>query len=70
MDMNDKEYPERIRRNGFDPFWPSPIPKKLDYHCIGCGNDVEGMVRIQNNRLNYVRCLSCGIGVKKKRGTP
>ena len=34
-----------------------------DYHCAECGKDLLGKVRIQNDRLGYVKCLGHGLGV-------
>jgi DNA-directed RNA polymerase subunit RPC12/RpoP len=51
-------------------FPKNSIPQLINYHCVECGKDVEGCVRIQNYILGYVRCLKCGLGVERARNQP
>ncbi len=44
--------------------------KKIDYHCKDCGEDVENCMRIQNETLAYVKCLTCGLGAKRSKNQP
>jgi len=38
---------------------------QIDYHCITCGRDVDGCIRVQNDVQGYVKCLKCGLGIDK-----
>ena len=38
-------------------------PKKIDYHCKVCGD-------IRNDKLGYVKCLKCGLGVERSKNQP
>lgn len=39
----------------------------LDNCCV-CGKDVRGLVRVENEKAGYSRCLKCGLGVSKNIG--
>jgi DNA-directed RNA polymerase subunit RPC12/RpoP len=51
-------------------FPKNSIPQLINYHCAECGKNMEGCVRIQNDRLGYVKCLRCGLGVERRRSQP
>ena len=40
--------------------------QKIDYHCKDCGKNIKDCMRIQNDKLGYVKCLKCGLGVETK----
>lgn len=44
--------------------------KKIDYHCKDCGKNMKGKVRIQNDKLGYVKCLKCGLGIERSKNQP
>jgi hypothetical protein len=39
----------------------------LDNCCV-CGKDIRGLVRVENEKAGYSRCLKCGLGVSKSIG--
>jgi hypothetical protein len=44
--------------------------KQIDYRCIVCGKNMEGKVRVQNDVLKYVKCLTHGLGIERSENQP